>query len=289
MKNATVTPNLLTFDIEGFVESSHDSMHVPEKYVSEQLEAEEIEINTLEILSVLAESNQKATFFILGRIARDMPRLVKQIADDGHEIGCHSFHHRRLFQFQEREVRQFLSDAKRYLEDSSGKPVIGFRAPDFSIGKQNLWVFDVLRDLSFRYDSSVVSTSLHDVYGIPGFPSAPFVLPNGLIEIPISTVKVFGLGLPVGGGGYLRLYPLFLTEFLLTLTNRKGIPGVVYLHPFEMAKRVRRIDEMSRLRRFRTYVGLPSAKRKLMELIERYHFIPMNDYVQERFATGTGA
>src|SRR3972149_8213538 len=125
--------NILTFDIEGFIEAAHDSVTVPNRYVSKSLEAEEIEVNTLEILNVLAEFGQQATFFSLGRIARDMPGLVRRIAEAGHEIGCHSFNHRRLFSFGRPQVERFLGDAKRALEDASGQRIYGFRAPDFSI------------------------------------------------------------------------------------------------------------------------------------------------------------
>ncbi len=118
------TPNMLTFDIEGFIESSHESMRVPAQCISERLEAEEIEANTGSILDLLEEFGQKATFFILGRIARDMPRLVRRIADAGHEIGCHSLFHKRLYNFQRDEVAAFLDEAKRRLEDASGQACI---------------------------------------------------------------------------------------------------------------------------------------------------------------------
>ena len=280
------TPNLLTFDIEGFIEASHDSMHVPSRYISEEREAEEIEVNTLEILDLLAECDQRATFFILGRIARDMPSLVRRIAGGGHEIACHSFHHRRLFHFPRPEVEAFLGEAKRLLEDVSGQTVLGFRAPDFSITKSNLWMFDVLRDLSFVYDSSVVPTGIHDVYGIGDFPTVPCFLPNGLIEVPLSTVKVLNQRVPLGGGGYFRLYPLAVTRALFGHANHKGVPCVVYLHPFEMGKVVRRIEEASLIRKFRTYAGVRTAKDKLRSLLREFRFVRAIDYVNDSLLQG---
>ena len=226
----TRTPNLMTFDIEGFVEASHDSMYVPPHCISESRETEEIEVNTGEILDLLQEFDQTATFFILGRIARDMPGLVRRIAEAGHEIAAHSFYHRRLFDFPEPEVRAFLGDAKKALEDASGVSVMGFRAPDFSIVNNNTWVFDVLRGLGYQYDSSVMPATLHDVYGIEDFPREPFRLPNGLIELPMSTMRIGKWNIPVAGGGYLRLYPLAVTtaafsslrDSLLDLRKRLG-------------------------------------------------------------------
>lgn len=275
--------NLLTFDIEGFIEASHDSMYVPTIYVSPERESEEIEVNTAETLELLAEFDQRATFFILGRIARDMPSLVRRIADGGHEIACHSFHHRRLFQFPRFEVETFLREAKSALEDVSGKRVYGFRAPDFSITEKNLWVFDLLQNLSFVYDSSVFPTALHDVYGIRGFPRDPFRFANGLIEVPLSTVRILGQNIPFGGGGYLRLYPLAVTRVLFWAANRGGRPCVVYLHPFEMGKVVRRIEGLGTLRRLRTYGGLRAAKGKLRSLLRRFRFVPVIDYLEQEF------
>jgi len=273
--------NLLTFDIEGFIEASHDSMNVPGKYISDVMEREEIESNTLEILDVLSEFKQKATFFILGRIARDMPSLVRQIADSGNEIGCHSFYHRRLFHYSRSEAQVFLADAKRLLENASGKRVYGFRAPDFSITTANLWMFDLLRELGFDYDSSVVPTGLHDVYGIRGFTDVPFRLPNGLIEVPLSTARFAKQKVPFGGGGYLRLYPLTLTKMLFRTANRKGRPCIVYLHPFEMGKVIRKIEEIGRLRKFRTYTGIKGAKEKLRSLLRAFQFCPVVDYLKQ--------
>ena len=215
---------MISFDIEGFIES-WEGVEIPAKYLSETDQAHEIEANTLTIVEMLAELNQRATFFILGRIARDMPRLVAKIAQEGHEIACHSFNHRRLYNFTAAEVGAFVRDAKRYLEDAGGKPVYGFRAPDFSITNQNPWCFDVLRESGFTYDSSVYPIGLHDVYGIRGFPTRPFRMPNGLISVPMSVARVFNRQIPFGGGGYLRLYPLWLTKHFFRRLNRDGARG----------------------------------------------------------------
>jgi polysaccharide deacetylase family protein (PEP-CTERM system associated) len=282
MTNEIATSNLLTFDIEGFIESSHESMRVPAEYISERLEAEEIEANTGSILDLLEEFGQKATFFILGRIARDMPRLVRRIADAGHEIGCHSLFHKRLYNFQRNEVAAFLEEAKHRLEDASGGPVYGFRAPDFSITRSNLWAFDVLREKSFLYDSSIYPTGLHDVYGIGDFPTTPFRFPNGLIEVPLSTVRIFRNNIPYGGGGYLRLYPLAVTKALFRGSNRKGVAAVVYLHPYEVGKMVRRVRGIGTLKSLRTYAGQKTAAAKLRALLAAFSFTRVIDYLGQK-------
>ncbi|MBI2524628.1 MAG: polysaccharide deacetylase family protein [Candidatus Rokubacteria bacterium] len=272
--------NLLTFDIEGFIEASHDQMHVPAKYISEVGEAREIEVNTLKILELLEEFDQRATFFVLGRIGRDMPGLVRRIAAGGHEIACHSFDHRRLYGFPRPEVERFLVAAKRALEDASGRPVHGFRAPDFSIVEANAWVFDALREIGFVYDSSVYPIGFHDVYGIGGFPAVPFRMPNGLIEVPLSTVRLLNRNIPFGGGGYLRIYPFLLTKTLFAAANRRGVPGIVYLHPFEIGEIVPRIAEMTLARRLRTYTGVRSAREKLRALLSLFPFTRVVDYLE---------
>ena len=256
------TPNLLTFDIEGFIEASHDSLDVPGDYVSSHRQQEEIEVNTGAILELLAAAKQRATFFVLGRIARDLPALVRQIVGAGHELACHSLQHRRLYHFTAGEVRSLLSEAKHVLEDVSGQRVQGFRAPDFSITKTNAWTFDILRDLGFTYDSSVYPTSLHDAYGIGDFPRAPFRMVNGLVEFPMSTVRILGANVPFGGGGYLRVYPLALTRWLC-----------------RMGRIVLPIRELGPVRRFRTYAGMAGAGDKLRVLLRSFHFIRMVDYL----------
>lgn len=282
VRRAGNTANLLTFDIEGFIEASYDSVNVPQKYCSSRDEAHEILTNVEAILDLLGESRQGATFFILGRIARDMPALVRRIAEGGHEIACHSLTHDRLFKFDRATTEERLRDAKRYLEDASGGEVIGFRAPDFSIARKNLWVFDVLMELGFVYDSSIYPTHLHDVYGIGDFPRTTLRLPNGLVEVPLSTVSFFGQRIPFGGGGYLRLYPFPFTRLCFSALNFRGVPVIVYLHPFEMGKVVPRITELGALRKLRTYGGVAGARSKLKKLLGAYRFVKVIDYLRQK-------
>jgi len=274
--------NLLSFDIEGFIESSLESMRVPARCISASLEAREIEANTAKILEILAEFDQKATFFILGRIARDHNALVKRISEAGHEIGCHSYYHKRLYDLSFDEVRTVVGDAKKRLEDVSGQQVYGFRAPDFSVVRSNLWLFDVLLEAGYRYDSSIMPTSLHDVYGIGSFPPKPMCLLNGLVEVPLSTIRIGRWGLPFGGGGYLRLYPLVLTRVFFWWANRHGLPGVVYVHPVEMGEIVPRISGIGWLKRVRTYTGITTARKKLRSLLRSLPFSRIIDYLVER-------
>jgi len=277
--------NLLTFDIEGFRDALHESISIPPRAKPNFSEKDVIETNTMEILSLLSECSAKGTFFILGWIAKEMPSLIQTIASEGHEIACHGLLHKRLFNLSRREIEESLTEAKKCLEDASGSAVYGFRAPDFSIIKSNLWVHDILQGLEFTYDSSIFPISFHDVYGMKNIPRSPFKLPNGLIEIPLSTVR-FIKNIPFGGGGYFRLYPFFLTKLFLTIVNRQGTPGVFYLHPYEIGKVVPALEGMDLLRTFRTYYGVKKAKTKLKKLLVNFEFTTAAEYVRTKWGSG---
>jgi polysaccharide deacetylase family protein (PEP-CTERM system associated) len=264
--------NILSFDIEGLIESSHDSMYIPEKYINQKEENYQITENTEQILKVLSTNNVKATFFILGRIARDIPDLVNRISQEGHEIASHSLDHYRLYNFSREEIRNKLDTSKKFLEDACGKEIIGFRAPDFSIVQKNIYVFDELLEAGYKYDSSVYPIGMHDVYGISDFEDTPFKMNNGLIELPMSTVKFFNKSIPFGGGGYFRIFPFFLTKLFLKNSNAHNRPMNFYLHPYEIGKEVTYISEIPLIRKFRTYYGVSGVENKIKKLIKQASF-----------------
>jgi polysaccharide deacetylase family protein (PEP-CTERM system associated) len=266
--------NAFSIDVEGFIESNVQSFHIPDKYINQSEENVEIERNTNALLEVLDEAKTKATFFFVGRLAKDTPGIIKEAAKAGHEIGCHSYAHIRIFGIDKNEFRQKLSAAKKQLEDVSGQRVYGFRAPDFSITEKTIWVLDILKELGFVYDSSIYPFGLHDVYGMKG--ANPFVhrLPNGLVEFPMSTIEVFGKRIPFGGGGYFRLYPLFLTKIFLSKLNKLGYPAMFYIHPYEAGPQIPRIAGMSYYRRFRHYYHCRNGQARLRKLLKAFKFCP---------------
>lgn len=273
--------NILSFDIEGLVESSHDSMKIPNKYIDSKKENFQIEQNTQEILKILDNLNTKGTFFILGRIARDIPQLIREISNEGHEIACHSLDHHRLYNFNREEIIYKITEGKKLLEDACGKKVIGFRAPDFSIVKKNIYVFDELLEAGYEYDSSVYPIGMHDVYGISDFKKEPFMMENGLIELPMSTVNIFNKSIPFGGGGYFRLFPFFATKFLYNRLTKTGRPLNFYLHPYEIGKEVTYMKEISFLRKIRTYVGVKNSQTKIKKLIKLGGFGRADQYIKK--------
>jgi len=267
----------LTIDVEGFAESHAQSVHVDPALLEPAASDREIAENLDVALGLLAERDCRATFFFLGRIAKSSPELVRRVADAGHEVACHSLFHRRITGQTAEEFRAQLTEAKARLEDASGKRVIGFRAPEFSIGGSNRWALDELVACGFLYDSSVVPTGLHDVYGMPGVPRAVFRWPNGLVEFPLPVLKFLGLSLPVGGGGYFRLYPLHLTIHYLRRRARRGSPLVFYLHPFEIGPVAPRLPGLSMARRFRHYVRLGQGRERFSRLLSAVPFTTMSD------------
>ncbi len=279
MKNASQKPviNAFSIDVEGFVESNVQSFHIPNKYINQSEEKREIEQNTNTLLEILDEVETKATFFFIGRLARDIPSLVKKVAQAGHEIGCHNYLHLRIFDIEKKEFKEKLSTAKKELEDVSGQSIYGFRAPDFSITNESIWALDMLKELGFVYDSSIYPFGLHDVYGIKGAEPSTHTLPNGLIEFPMSTIELFGRRFPFGGGGYFRLYPLWLTKIFLSKLNEQGHPAMFYIHPYEVGPVLPKIRELSAYRKFRHYYHCKNGQIRLKKLLQTFKFCPAID------------
>jgi polysaccharide deacetylase family protein (PEP-CTERM system associated) len=192
--------------------------------------------NTEWFLETLARHNVKATFFILGEVAKKFPPLIKKIAKDGHEVGVHGFSHKQIFKLTEEEFRREIADCKKLLEDITSSCVLGHRAPAFSIMPQTKWALEILAQEGFKYDSSIYPVS-GKRYGWPGFSKdiCRIDLPSGrsIIEVPMSTVTVLGKTLPIAGGGYIRHFPYAITKLAIKHIQKKR-PAIVYMHPYEI-------------------------------------------------------
>lgn len=273
---ALETTQALTIDVEGFAESHAESVAVDPSLLEPSVSDREIAQNLDVVLALLDEWGCKATFFFLGRIAVTAPELVRRVASHGHEIGCHSLRHLRISGQSPDVFRAHLVEARSRLEDAGGREVIGFRAPDFSIGDGNRWALDALAACGFQYDSSIVPTQLHDVYGMMDVPEQPFRWPNGLVEFPLPVVHVLGLSLPIGGGGYFRLYPLTLTLSFYRKQARRGRPAAFYIHPYEIGLASPRLPGLTFARRFRHYVRLRQGRERLGRLLKSVPFGTMS-------------
>ncbi len=226
------------------------------------------------ILEILATSGASATFFVLGWVANDQPELIRRIAAGGHEIASHGMDHAMLERLSPADFARQLRDSRRLLEDITGQAVIGYRAPTFSLTHRTAWALDVLAESGFEYDSSVYPIR-HDRYGVPDAPTQPHRAsgPGGgtILELPPLTFRALGSNWPIGGGGYLRLLPVKLPAMGLDAAAAKGLPGMIYLHPWELDPHQPRLP-MRRLSRWRHRVNLRRTEGKLHRLLRRFAF-----------------
>jgi polysaccharide deacetylase family protein (PEP-CTERM system associated) len=245
---------------------------------------ERLDTSTHWLLDQLDETQIKATFFIVGQIARHNPALIRSIACAGHEVASHGWDHQRLHNLTPDSFREDVRRSKDALEQLTGQAVEGYRAPTFSIVRQTAWALDVLADLGMIYDSSIYPV-VHDRYGVPGAPREPFLVEaagRGLLEFPIATLRFLGMRIPVGGGGYFRLLPLVFLERALRQVARDCSPPVamLYFHPWEFDPLQPRLP-LGLLNRFRTYVGIASNPRRLRSLLGAHRFARAIDVAKE--------
>ncbi|TMH32055.1 MAG: DUF3473 domain-containing protein, partial [Betaproteobacteria bacterium] len=208
--------NALTIDVEDYFQVSAFAPYIARRDW-DRCECR-VERNVERILAMLDEHGTKATFFTLGWIAERYPHLIRRIAAEGHEIASHGYGHERASDLTEAAFRADIESAKKVLEDLSGAAVNGYRAPSFSIGTANLWAFDCLARAGYRYSSSVYPIR-HDHYGMPDSPRFAHRVNPALIEVPITTLRMFSRNLPSSGGGYFRLLPYALSRWMLQRVN----------------------------------------------------------------------
>jgi polysaccharide deacetylase family protein (PEP-CTERM system associated) len=257
--------NALTIDVEDWFQVSAMARYVPRSRWEDT--PCRVARNVDRILALLDAHGARATFFTLGWIADRHPAVVKHIAAHGHEIGSHGYAHHRV---TELDPPRFVADirrAKAVLEDLTGTPVRGYRAPSFSINGTNAWAFDGLVAAGYRYSSSVYPIR-HDHYGMPDAPRFPYASRDGLLEVPITTTRLFARNWPAGGGGYFRLMPYGLSRWCIERVNRtEGRPAVFYFHPWEIDPAQPRVRGVDARTRFRHYVNLHRMERRVGRLL----------------------
>ena len=267
--------NALTIDVEDYFQVSALAPHFPRQ--SWESVPCRVERNVDVILSMLHEYGAKGTFFTLGWIAERYPHLVRLIAMEGHEVASHGYAHQRA---SDQSPAAFLADirlAKTVLEDISGKTVRGYRAPSFSIGAGNPWAHDCIAEAGYEYSSSVYPVK-HDHYGMPDAPRFPYRLENGLLEMPVTTVRYLGRNLPAGGGGYFRLLPYAASRWLIRKVNTDDKrPAMFYFHPWEVDPDQPRVKGTTAKTRFRHYVNLSRTEMRLRHLMNDFSGGRMDD------------
>ncbi len=271
-----------SFDIEDW---HHSELH---RVGDARPEESIVERGTLAILDLLARHGWRSTFFVLGDVVRAHAGLIRRMVAEGHELACHGMSHRPLWRATPESFRAELREFRAAVESVLGDfPVIGFRAPTFSIDRSNAWALDVLASEGYRYDSSVFPMKVK-LYGTPGAPVSIYRPsrddlrrhdPAGaLVEFPVAIAEIQGVRFPVGGGFYLRALPLWAFRAGLDFILRHR-PFVLYLHPREVAPEARRLP-LDPVNGFITYVNLRTVIAKLEQLFERYEWTTMRDILE---------
>lgn len=270
--------NALTIDVEDYYMVSAFSDIV--KFEDWHKYESRIENNMRRILELLDEYEVKATFFVLGWIAKHYPNLVRGIYSAGHEIACHGYNHRLIYDLTPEQFREDVRIAKNILEDLIGTPVIGYRATSYSIVKRTLWALDILIEEGFQYDSSIFPVH-HDRYGFPEADRFPHVIRRDagkIMEFPPSTYKIFGQNIPVAGGGYLRLFPLQVTKTAIKrINNNENKPAILYFHPWEIDIHQPRLNGRWKSK-MRHYINLKSTLPKLKVFLDEFKFKPLSTF-----------
>jgi len=232
------------------------------------------------LLASLDRHHVRGTFFVLGWLAKHRPEVVRAIADAGHEVASHGFWHERVTTLRRDAFCEDIRSSKRALEDLIGLPVVGYRAPNFSIVPGCEWAFDVLLEEGFRYDSSLFPIR-RPGYGYPAALPVPHLLPrpNGsLAEFPLATTSILSCRVPAAGGGYLRQFPYSLIRRAFQEASDRGEPATFYIHPWEIDPDQPRLD-VSSLTRIRHYRGLDGALARIERLIAEFRFGAISDYL----------
>jgi polysaccharide deacetylase family protein (PEP-CTERM system associated) len=243
-----------------------------------------VERNTDRMLELLLRHGTTATFFVLGWVAERVPALVRRIASAGHEVACHGYSHELIYDQTQEEFVEETRRSKLCLEDLIGQVVHGYRAASFSVTRESMWALDVLIDLGFTYDSSIFPIR-HDRYGIPGATTEPGAVQapsqRSIVEFPMSTARCLGVRLPVGGGGYFRIFPYWFTRRALRSINAAGEPFAFYVHPWEIDPEQPRVA-VGWFSRFRHYTNLSRCEARLDRLLGEFRFGSMRSVLASR-------
>lgn len=261
--------NILTIDLEDWYHCLDEDPANWHRY------EDRIVPSARRILKILAARGTRATFFVLGHVAERHPELVGEIHRAGHEIGCHGYEHRFVYRQTPAEFESDVARAAGLLSSVTGEPVVSYRAPYFSVTRKSLWALPVLRDLGFRYDSSIFPVHNHR-YGIPDAPRLPFETDEGILEVPVSTFPLARTRLPFAGGVYFRFFSYRFVRGLCRRLNARGEPVVFYLHPWEADEGQPRVPLPPALR-LRHYWRLDRTAGKLERLLKEFSFGPVRE------------
>lgn len=245
--------------------------------------------DTEDLMRLLDDAGTRGTFLTVGWVARKYPELIRRLAHEGHEVGCHSYWHRLVFELRPEEFDRDLTECLGLLRDLTAQPVDTFRAPGFSVTAEALWAYPIMRRHGITTDISIVPAR-RDHGGIAGYPRDPFTMQTEVGDIvcfPVSVMTIAGRTIPFSGGGYLRLFPFWLIEAGFAQNHAAGRPGMSYIHPREVNPDQPRLPRPSvwqpraLLKYAKYYVNLASTRRKLARLLRRYRFGTVADVLRQ--------
>ena len=269
-RRVTGIVNALTVDVEDYFQVSALAPHI-ERHSWDARECR-VERNIGRLLALFEARGARATFFTLGWIARRYPALVREVVAQGHELASHGSSHLRASEQSRAEFHRDIDDARKLLEDLGGVAVRGYRAPSFSIGRDNLWAFESLAEAGYHYSSSVYPVR-HDHYGMPDSPRFAYRTASGVLELPITTTRLLSRNWPAGGGGFFRLLPYQASRWAIARVNRiDRQPAIFYFHPWEIDPHQPRIAGVSAKTRFRHYLNLDRTESRLDRLLSDFRW-----------------
>ena len=267
--------NAMTVDVEDYFQvSAFEGVIQKKDWDSISLRVGD---NTNRLLDLFAKNNVKSTFFTLGWVAQRCPEVIKRIVNEGHELASHGLAHQRATTMSEDQFREDVRQSKDILEHIGGVELKGYRAPSFSINDSNTWAYDILKELGFTYSSSTYPIN-HDLYGVPEWPRFKYKRDNGLIEIPIPTIRKKETNIGIGGGGYFRLYPYWLSkrrinEFMKT----EEAPYSFYFHPWEIDAQQPKFGNAPWKSKARHYINLSKMEGKVEKLLNDFNWVTMRE------------
>ncbi|MEQ3638364.1 MAG: XrtA system polysaccharide deacetylase [Alteromonas sp.] len=233
--------------------------------------------NTNRLLDLFAKNNVKSTFFTLGWVAQRCPEVIKRIVNEGHELASHGLAHQRATTMSEDQFREDVRQSKDILENIGGVELKGYRAPSFSINDSNTWAYDILKELGFSYSSSTYPIN-HDLYGVPEWPRFKYKRDNGLIEIPIPTIRKKETNIGIGGGGYFRLYPYWLSKRRISeFMKTENAPYSFYFHPWEIDAQQPKFENAPWKSKARHYINLSKMEGKVEKLLNDFNWVTMRE------------
>ncbi len=268
--------NGLTVDLEDWFHGLTSTNRQPNLWP--KLESRVV-ANTERLLDLLGTANVHATFFVLGKVAEQYPDLVRRVEVAGHEIGVHGHWHYMVDRLMPDAFAKEIDRALACLTPLVRGPLIGHRAPYFSINHRSLWALDLLAEQGFHYDSSFFPAH-NRLYGYPKAPRFPHRLggDKGMVEFPVSTVRLFGMNLPIAGGIYLRALPYWFIKWSINRLHREGQPAIMYLHPYDLDTE-QLVPVATPREWFVRYCNRGGLSGKLRRLLRDFRFAPLREMI----------